>query len=88
MVAPGVASTETGWYKMLVKPLPFSKDIFIFLLFLSLVLTLNFTQTWGDEYYLGLTGIQILGNNFRPLDVQFEWMFVSILSADIEILIL
>jgi len=38
------------------------------------VVRLNFTETWGDEYYLGLTGIEVLGENFESIPVDMEWM--------------
>ncbi|XP_065066463.1 katanin-interacting protein-like isoform X2 [Rhopilema esculentum] len=38
------------------------------------VVRLNFTQTWGDQYYLGLTGIELLGENFEPLPIELSWM--------------
>ena len=42
-----------------------------------LVVRLNFTETWGDEYYLGLTGIEVLGENFESIPVDIEWMEVQ-----------
>ena len=42
-----------------------------------LVVRLNFTETWGDEYYLGLTGIEVLGENFESIPVDMEWMEVQ-----------
>lgn len=41
------------------------------------MIKLNFTQTWGDQHYLGLTGIEILGENFEPIPIEFKWMDVS-----------
>ena len=41
------------------------------------MIQLNFTETWGDQYYLGLTGIEILGENFEPIPIDFQWMDVS-----------
>ena len=45
--------------------------------FVFVVVRLNFTQTWGDHYYLGLTGIELLGENFEPLPIELSWMDVS-----------
>eukprot|EP00794_Sanderia_malayensis_P021189 gene21189-23267_t len=45
--------------------------------FTGRTIKINFTQTWGDEYYLGLTGLQILGDNFEPLNIELDWLFAS-----------
>ena len=41
------------------------------------VLRMNFRQTWGDTHYLGLTGLEILGEDFEPIDIDIQWMDVS-----------
>ena len=32
------------------------------------VLQLNFTHTWGDQWYLGLTGIEVLDTGLWPIE--------------------
>ncbi|XP_069762164.1 katanin-interacting protein isoform X2 [Narcine bancroftii] len=36
------------------------------------VLQLNFTATWGDSHYLGLTGLEIVGKDGQALPVTME----------------
>ncbi len=40
-------------------------------------LTLNFTQTWGDPYYLGLTGLEIVGKEGESIPIN-----IGMLEAD------
>jgi hypothetical protein len=40
-------------------------------------LKLNFTATWGDPYYLGLTGLEVVGPEGEALPIQ-----LSMLDAD------
>ena len=35
-------------------------------------LVLNFTATWGDPFYLGLTELQVLGPDLKPLPIDFS----------------
>nr|XP_034314743.1 protein KIAA0556 isoform X5 [Crassostrea gigas] len=40
-------------------------------------LQLNFTDTWGDLHYLGLTGLEILGKDGEALPVSLDMMQAS-----------
>jgi len=40
-------------------------------------LELNFTETWGDMHYLGLTGLEVVGKDGEALPVK-----LSMLSAN------
>uniref|UniRef100_A0A8C5WH72 KATNIP domain-containing protein n=1 Tax=Leptobrachium leishanense TaxID=445787 RepID=A0A8C5WH72_9ANUR len=53
-------------------------------LFSGKSLQLNFTMTWGDQHYLGLTGLEIVGLNGQsvPLDLQV----ISASPPDLRIL--
>ncbi|ELU03431.1 hypothetical protein CAPTEDRAFT_135076 [Capitella teleta] len=37
-------------------------------------LKLNFTATWGDPYYLGLTGLEVLGPDGQALDISLDML--------------
>ena len=37
-------------------------------------LSLNFTQTWGDIYYLGLTGLEIVGKEGEAVPVSIDML--------------
>ena len=38
------------------------------------VLELNFTETWGDPFYLGLTGIEIAGANGETIPLTMNML--------------
>ena len=40
-------------------------------------LQLNFTDTWGDLHYLGLTGLEVLGKDGEALPVSLDMMKAS-----------
>ena len=42
------------------------------------VLEINLLETWGDMYYLGLTGLQILGTQGEVIDLTFDMMQVRV----------
>ncbi|CAB4005620.1 Hypothetical predicted protein [Paramuricea clavata] len=42
--------------------------------FFGQVLELNLVETWGDMYYLGLTGLQILGTQGEVIDLTFDML--------------
>ena len=54
-----------------------SSGIKFFLLLHSLVLQLNFVSTWGDPYYMGLTGLELLGANQETIPLSYNMMKVS-----------
>ena len=31
---------------------------------------LNFVETWGDQHYIGLTGVEVLGKNGEVIDLD------------------
>jgi len=37
-------------------------------------LRLNIVSTWGDKYYVGLTGVEVLGAGGRPIQVKPGWV--------------
>lgn len=37
-------------------------------------LKLNILSTWGDKYYVGLTGVEVLGAGGRPIQVRGGWV--------------
>jgi protein JBTS26 len=36
------------------------------------VLELNITETWGDLFYVGLTGLEVLDGNNRPIPISLN----------------
>ncbi|NXG49806.1 K0556 protein, partial [Psilopogon haemacephalus] len=40
-------------------------------------LQLNFTMTWGDSHYLGLTGLEVVGKNGQTLKITTEQISAS-----------
>ncbi|XP_035745023.1 katanin-interacting protein [Egretta garzetta] len=44
---------------------------------LPLGLQLNFTMTWGDCHYLGLTGLEVIGKNGHALKISTEQISAS-----------
>uniref|UniRef100_A0A8D0ESW4 Katanin interacting protein n=1 Tax=Strix occidentalis caurina TaxID=311401 RepID=A0A8D0ESW4_STROC len=40
-------------------------------------LQLNFTMTWGDSHYLGLTGLEVIGKNGHALKISTEQISAS-----------
>ena len=40
------------------------------------VLELNLIATWGDMYYLGLTGLQLLGAQGAVIDITYDMLQV------------
>ncbi|XP_033095303.1 protein KIAA0556-like [Anneissia japonica] len=37
-------------------------------------LRLNFTATWGDQYYMGLTGLEVMDKNGDPIPLTFDML--------------
>nr|XP_009934611.1 PREDICTED: uncharacterized protein KIAA0556 homolog [Opisthocomus hoazin] len=46
-------------------------------IFTGKCLQLNFTMTWGDCHYLGLTGLEVIGKNGRALSISTEQISAS-----------
>ncbi|NXQ93794.1 K0556 protein, partial [Sagittarius serpentarius] len=46
-------------------------------IFTGKCLQLNFTMTWGDSHYLGLTGLEVIGKNGRALKISTEQISAS-----------
>ncbi|XP_051488392.1 katanin-interacting protein isoform X1 [Apus apus] len=46
-------------------------------IFTGKCLQLNFTMTWGDSHYLGLTGLEVIGKNGHALKLSTEQMSAS-----------
>ncbi|XP_063270276.1 katanin-interacting protein isoform X3 [Prinia subflava] len=46
-------------------------------IFTGKCLQLNFTMTWGDSYYLGLTGLEVIGKDGQALKINAEQMSAS-----------
>jgi len=36
--------------------------------------TINFLSTWGDQYYLGLTGLEVLGETFERIPLTIDML--------------
>ncbi|KFQ70940.1 Uncharacterized protein KIAA0556, partial [Phaethon lepturus] len=45
--------------------------------FIGKCLQLNFTMTWGDCHYLGLTGLEVIGKNGHALKISTEQISAS-----------
>lgn len=45
--------------------------------FFVLVLTIFFSATWGDQNYLGLTGLELLGETFENICLNMDILQVS-----------
>ncbi|NWW83539.1 K0556 protein, partial [Climacteris rufus] len=46
-------------------------------IFTGKCLQLNFTMTWGDSHYLGLTGLEVIGKNGQALKINAEQLSAS-----------
>ncbi|NXT02838.1 K0556 protein, partial [Jacana jacana] len=46
-------------------------------IFTGKCLQLNFTMTWGDSHYLGLTGLEVIGKDGHALKISTEQMSAS-----------
>ncbi|NXG75376.1 K0556 protein, partial [Baryphthengus martii] len=46
-------------------------------IFTGKCLQLNFTMTWGDSHYLGLTGLEVIGKNGHMLKISAEQISAS-----------
>ncbi|XP_068276229.1 katanin-interacting protein isoform X2 [Nyctibius grandis] len=46
-------------------------------IFTGKCLQLNFTMTWGDFHYLGLTGLEVIGKNGQALKISTEQISAS-----------
>ncbi|XP_061849540.1 katanin-interacting protein isoform X2 [Colius striatus] len=46
-------------------------------IFTGKCLQLNFTMTWGDSHYLGLTGLEVIGKNGHALKISAEQLSAS-----------
>ncbi|XP_021267772.1 protein KIAA0556 homolog isoform X2 [Numida meleagris] len=46
-------------------------------IFTGKCLQLNFTMTWGDPHYLGLTGLEVIGKNGQALKISTEQISAS-----------
>ncbi|XP_075022133.1 katanin-interacting protein isoform X3 [Calonectris borealis] len=46
-------------------------------IFTGKCLQLNFTMTWGDSHYLGLTGLEVIGKNGHALKISTEQISAS-----------
>ncbi|NXY61297.1 K0556 protein, partial [Callaeas wilsoni] len=46
-------------------------------IFTGKCLQLNFTMTWGDSHYLGLTGLEVIGKNGQALKINAEQISAS-----------
>lgn len=52
-------------------------SIYIACIFFYIGLQLNFTMTWGDPHYLGLTGLEVIGKNGQALKISTEQISAS-----------
>jgi len=42
------------------------------MMYVCLELVLNFVETWGDQHYIGLTGIELLGKDGEVIDLDMS----------------
>uniref|UniRef100_A0A8C3V2V5 Katanin interacting protein n=1 Tax=Catharus ustulatus TaxID=91951 RepID=A0A8C3V2V5_CATUS len=56
---------------------PFTQAGDIKCIFLYVGLQLNFTMTWGDCHYLGLTGLEVIGKDGQALKINAEQISAS-----------
>ena len=49
-----------------------------FFLFFVSVLCIFFTATWGDLHYLGLTGLEVLGETFESIPITLDMLEVEV----------
>uniref|UniRef100_A0A8C0EZ99 Katanin interacting protein n=1 Tax=Bubo bubo TaxID=30461 RepID=A0A8C0EZ99_BUBBB len=56
---------------------PISQSRFIICILFYIGLQLNFTMTWGDSHYLGLTGLEVIGKNGHALKISTEQISAS-----------
>ncbi|NWW93275.1 K0556 protein, partial [Rhynochetos jubatus] len=64
----------TSVFRTLYKCLSETRHICIFF---YIGLQLNFTMTWGDCHYLGLTGLEVIGKNGHALKITAEQISAS-----------
>jgi len=43
-------------------------------LFVCLDLVLNFVETWGDQHYIGLTGVELLGKDGQVISLDMSML--------------
>ncbi|KAH0632095.1 hypothetical protein JD844_020158 [Phrynosoma platyrhinos] len=70
---PEMVTKEPGIY--LGKPERHCQELI--LLYLLPGLLLNFTVSWGDAHYLGLTGLEVVGKNGQAIPIPVDQLSAS-----------
>ena len=55
----------------------------VYSFFSHTALCIFFAGTWGDLHYLGLTGLEVLGETFEAIPLTLDMLEVSAITFDV-----